>query len=404
MALTKTAIDKATYHGDVTRQARCVLWDDALTGFGVRIYPGGSKAFVVSYRVGGRKRLMTIGACNVLTVDQARKRTRAHLVAVDDGGDPLANKRAIAQAGTVKELAEEYLNRHAKPHKRSWPDDARRLKQHVLPKWGGLKVHAVKKADVSSLHGALGKEHPYEANRTLALLAKMFALGAEWGFVPDGHVNPARQLRHFREAKRDRWVEPHELPKLAQEIDREQNIYVRSAFWLYLLTGVRKSELLTARWADVNLSDKQLRLPETKAGTVHYIPLSEPAVALLRDLPRLKGNPYVLPGAKTGGHLVNISKPWGRIRKAAGVEDVRLHDLRRTVGSWLAQNGNSLHLIGRVLNHSNQSTTAVYARFGQDNVREALETHAQRLLGVAGKGTPATVEPIKPKSKRTIVK
>jgi integrase len=118
-------------------------------------------------------------------------------------------------------------------------------------------------------------------------------------------------------------------------------------------------------------------------------------MAILRDLPRLENNPYILPGHIHGRSLVNINKPWTRIRKAAGVEDVRLHDLRRTVGSWLAQAGNSLHLIGRVLNHSNQSTTAVYARFGQDHVRQALEEHASKLMGAAGKRPAAEVVNIK---------
>jgi len=152
----------------------------------------------------------------------------------------------------------------------------------------------------------------------------------------------------------------------------------------FSLTGARKSELLRARWEDLDWQRRELRLPDTKAGRVHYLPLSGPALTILEQLPRLEGSPHILPGAVEGAPLVNISKPWGRVRKAAEVEDVRLHDLRRTVGSWLAQAGNSLHLIGRVLNHSNTSTTAIYARFGQDHAREALEQHAARLLGAAG--------------------
>ncbi len=158
----------------------------------------------------------------------------------------------------------------------------------------------------------------------------------------------------------------------------------RFAMWLYLLTGARKSELLKARWEDVDNNRAELRLVDTKAGRTHYIPLSAPALALLEQIPRVDGNPYILPGKREGAALVNIAKPWSRVRKAAGVEDVRLHDLRRTVGSWLAQAGNSLHLIGRVLNHSNQSTTAVYARFGEDHVRAALEQHGARIMGAAG--------------------
>ncbi len=203
--------------------------------------------------------------------------------------------------------------------------------------------------------------------------------------------NPARGINRFKEYKRDRWVNPEEWPRLAQAIDTEPGVYVRMALWLYLLTGMRKTELLSAKWTDIDWQRQELRLGETKAGRIHYVPLSAPAMAILRDLPRIEGNPYILPGHMPGRPLRNINTPWERIRKAAGVEDVRLHDLRRTVGSWLAQSGNSLHLIGRVLNHSNQSTTAIYARFGQDHVRQALEEHAARIMGVAGKRPMAEV-------------
>ena len=223
----------------------------------------------------------------------------------------------------------------------------------------------------------------------------MFELARRWGFVPKDRGNPARDIDRYKEEKRDRWVNPDELPRLAQAIDAEPNIYVRMALWLYLLTGVRKSELLGARWEDIDWQRQELRLGETKAGRVHYIPLSAPAIAILRDLPRIEGNPYILPGHAHGRPLANINESWARIRKATGVEDVRLHDLRRTVGSWLAQSGNSLHLIGRVLNHSNQATTAIYARFGQDHVRQALKEHAARIMGVAGKLPAADVVNLK---------
>ena len=400
MALTKSTVDKAKYEGDANRRERCVIWDASLPGFGVRVFSSGAKSFILSYRVSGRKRLMTIGRCGAMAIDEARKRARKHLVAVEDGGDPLDAKKAIVKSATVKELVAAYLQRYAKPRKRSWQADASRLRRHVLPKWGNLKAGAIKSADVASLHSAIGTETPYEANRTVALLSKMFALASTWGFVPDGHHNPASKIESFAEHKRDRWVTPEEFPELAKAIDTEASPYVRAALWLYLLTGVRKTELLTARWDDVDFTRKELRLPTTKAGRVHYVPLTEPAIALLRGLPKVKDNPYVLPGARTGAHLVNINKPWKRIRTAAGVEDVRLHDLRRTVGSWLAQAGNSLHLIGRVLNHSNQSTTAVYARFGQDHVREALEAHGKRVMGAAGKTPGAVVRQLTGRGKK----
>jgi integrase len=174
------------------------------------------------------------------------------------------------------------------------------------------------------------------------------------------------------------------LPKLVEAINKEPNTYVVAAIWLYLLTGVRREELLTLKWSDIDMERRELKLSDTKNGKDHYLPLSSAAMDILNNLQRIEGNPFVIAGKKDGCHLVNIFVPWQRIRKAAGLEDVRLHDLRRSVGSWLAQSGSSLHLIGKVLNHSNQSTTAIYARFGQDHVRDALEQHGQLITGMAG--------------------
>jgi len=396
MALTKRTIDSLTYAA--TGGQRQVRWDDELSGFGVRVYPNGKKAFVLSYRIAGRKRLMTVGGYGQYTVDEARKLARKHLVAVDGGLDPLETRQRDAKGETVKDLCAAYIERHAKLNKRTWQEDQRRIDRLIVPAWGSRKAKAITGMDAAALHSKIGKAAPYEANRVLALLSKMFELASRWGFVPRDFPNPAHGIDRFKEHKRDRWVNPEELPRLAQAIESEPNIYVRMALWLYLLTGVRKGELLSAKWTDIDWQRQELRLSETKAGRVHYVPLSTPAMAILRDLPRLESNPYILPGHIHGRPLVNINLPWTRIRKLAGVEDVRLHDLRRTVGSWLAQSGNSLHLIGRVLNHSNQSTTAIYARFGQDHVRQALEEHAARVMGAAGKRPAAEVVKIGQKS------
>ena len=173
------------------------------------------------------------------------------------------------------------------------------------------------------------------------------------------------------------------MPRLAAAIDAEPSPYVRAAFWLYLLTGMRRQELLKARWADIDFHEGTWRLPETKSGRVHHLPLSARATAILQALPREDRNPYVLPGTRAGQPLVNIDKAWRRIRTRAGVSDVRIHDLRRTAGSQLAQDGASLHLIGRILNHRATSTTAVYAHFQQQHERVALDRHGDRLFAAA---------------------
>lgn len=424
--LTNRLIDAMVYEGD--GKSRDVRWDSTLPGFGIRIYPTGRKAFVISYRALGRKRLMTLDTYGVITQNQARKRAARYLVTKDDE-DPLEKRKRETHGETVSDLCDTYMERHAKLHKKTWQTDQRRINRHIKPALGALKVRSATDTDIGSLHRKIGTKAPYEANRVIELLSKMFSLACDWGFLPEHHRNPARKIKRFKEEKRDRFVDAAELPKLAQAIDQEKNQYIRGALWLYLLTGVRRSELLKAKWDDVNWGRRELRLADTKAGRVHYVPLNAPAIAVLETLPRLSDNPYVLPGSKEGRHLVNIDRPWIRAKTQAtilqwmeiptiakliteiqdgsdtspsleaiqkkvkeatppielttGLLDVRLHDLRRTVGSWLAQSGNSLHLIGKVLNHSNQATTAVYARFAQDQVRAALEQHGNRIMGAA---------------------
>jgi len=211
----------------------------------------------------------------------------------------------------------------------------------------------------------------------------MYELATQWGYLEESYPNPARKIKPFRETKRDRFVTSEELPRLARAIDAELSPYIRAAFWLYLLTGMRKRELLRARWEDIDFQAQLWRLPETKSGRVHHLPLSSQVVAILKSLPREEGNAHVIPGLRAGLALQNIDKPWRRIRARAGLENVRIHDLRRTAGSHLAQDGASLHLIGRILNHRDPSTTAVYAHFQLEHERAALERHAERLFEVA---------------------
>ncbi|MEO5666961.1 MAG: site-specific integrase [Bdellovibrionota bacterium] len=379
MKLTKTIVDKAKY--DRADGGRSILWDSEVSGFGLRLYPSGKKSFVVSYRSKGRKHLLTLGAYGVLTLQQGRDQAKLMLAQVIGGENPVLNRRREQQGETMADLADAYLERYAKPFKRSWRSDEKRIQRSILPKWGPQRVRDISRSEVASFHHEIGKRAKYEANRTIALLSRMFGLAQEWGILDEASANPAKGISKFKEEKRDRWVSETELPKLASVVAQEKNLYVQSAFWLYLLTGVRKSELLQAKWEDVNFTRFELRLPKTKAGRVHYVPLNPPAMKLLikLSLRRQPDNPYILVGNRKGAPLVNISKAWSRIRKASGLEDVRLHDLRRTVGSYLAQSGHSLQLIGKVLNHTNVSTTQVYAHLAENQARKALEAHGSKL-------------------------
>ena len=373
--LTKRIIDSLISEKDWD-----VRWDSELAGFGIRLYSGGKKSFVLSYRLMGQKKLIVIGRYGALTLDEARNIAKIKLAELIQGQNPAKDSNKLSKNKTMVDFSNQYIENYAKKHKKTWLEDQRRLEKNILPSLKTRAIKSITRNDILSIHNKMGATAPYEANRTLRLLSKMFELAKDWNYLDHLDSNPAKGIKLFKEERRDRWLTHNELPQLIEAVDKEQNLYARIAIWLYLLTGVRKTELLTAKWADIDFERKELRLNDTKAGRVHYVPLSEAAMDLLSRVPRLQDNPYVIPGHITGKHLVNISKPWNRIKTAAKLEDIRLHDLRRTVGSWLAQSGNSLHLIGKVLNHSNQSTTAVYARFAQDDVRNALEGHGKMLM------------------------
>ncbi len=406
MKLTKRYIDSLAYEGN--GKSQFIKWDDELKGFGIRVYPTGRKAFVLSYRAKDRKHIMSLGQYGVLTIDQARKLGREKLVDVQKGGDPVEEKKKAQKGETMKELCAYFMDNHSKLHKTTWDTDQGRINRYIVPILGNLKIKSITHSDIASLHRKIGDTFEvkttkdgkeivkkyggkYEANRTIQLCSKIFDCARTWGFVDKNHPNPTEDIKYFKEESRDRYVTHEELPKLAEEIDKISNIYIRNLLWLYLLSGTRKSELMKAKWADVDFDRKELKLPKTKKGKPHYLPLSGPALTILENLPRIADNPYIFCGKKEGQPLVNIDKTWRKVRAKAGCADVRLHDLRRTLGSWMAQSGNSLHLIGRVLNHSKPSTTAIYSRFAQDNVREALESHGQQVLGITGKKEIAQV-------------
>lgn len=375
--LTKRIVDNAQYEGD--GKSKHIIWDSTLTGLGLRVYPSGKKSFVLSYRQNGRKRLLTLGKYGVYTIDEARDLATNNLADINKGADPVEAKRQSAKAQTMEELYNIYLERYAKSHKKTWSEDERRINNHLLPMWKHHLIISITRNDIASLHNKIGVKHPYEANRTLALLSKMFELASEWGLIDETRANPASRIKKFKEEKRDRFVTQTEMPELIKAINNEKNIYAKYAIYMYLLTGMRKNEVLKLKWTDIDWDRKDIRLDDTKAGRVHYVPLTPMVEKLLSEIPKQTNNPHIFAGEKEGAHLVNIRKPWVRIRDEAKMSDVRLHDLRRTVGSWLAQSGHSLNLIGKVLNHSNESTTKIYAHLQESDARRAMEEHGKTL-------------------------
>ncbi len=372
--LTKRVIDAAAHPSS----GQVFLRDDELRGFAVRITPG-SKSFVVEREIHGRVKRLTIGRYGVMTVDQARDLAKIKIGEIAAGKDPVEEQRQRRKSITFDELAQIYLERHA-VHKKSASNDVGMLKKW-LSEWRPRRLNTITRADVASKHAEMGAAgHKTWANRMVALVRTMFNLAFDWGHHPG--PNPASRIKFFKEVKRDRFVRPDELPRLWKALQNELNPYVRGAFFIALLTGARRSEVLGMTWADLDLAQGLWRIPDTKAGRSHTLPLPRVVVDELLKLPRLDGNPYVFCGRWGRKNLNNVAKPWCRIRKEAGLHDMRLHDLRRTLGSWLVAAGASLPLIGKALNHSQPSTTAIYARLELDPVRSALEANATKMRAV----------------------
>lgn len=361
-----------------------VVWDSDLPRFGLRLRPEGKSTYVVKYRnAHGRQRKLTVGDPRVLTPEDARTLARQALGKVAGGQDPLSDRLALRQAPTVSDLCDRYLSDHADRHKKasSAKEDRKLIERHVRPKLGHHKVGELTRAEVARLHAAM-RDTPVQANRLLTLLSKMFNLAILWGWRTDER-NPARLVQRFKERNRERYLTPDELRRLGDVLAQRDNRKGRTEsivplVRLLILTGARLSEIMLAEWDWVDREAGMLRLPDSKTGA-KTIMLSGPALAVLDAIPRIEGQPYVIAGRKPGMPLVNPAKPWDRIRKRAGLEGVRLHDLRHTFASAAVGTGLSLPMIGKLLGHTQASTTERYAHLHDDPVRRAAETTASTL-------------------------
>lgn len=364
-----------------------ILWDTELAGFGCKITPQGRRAYFLYYRTRDhRQRRPTIGVHGAMKPEKAREIALQWAAEVAAGGDPAATRAAGREAPTVKVVCQRYLEQHAATRKRdsSQAEDARLIKKQINPVLGNLKISAVKRSDVARLHSSLSAT-PYLANRVLALLSKVFSLAEQWE-IRAPNTNPAREIERFPERKRERFLSADELQRLAAALDADEaakladNRGVAPAIRLLVLTGCRLSEILTLEWRFVDRPNKLLRLPVSKTGA-KVVPLSAAALQLLKDLraDAAKKAKYVCIGGGKDGRIVNLQKSWRRIRKSAGLTDVRLHDLRHTYASFGAGAGLSLPMIGKLLGHKHTATTARYAHLADDPVRQGVELIGGRL-------------------------
>lgn len=381
LAFTKKRLEALS----APERGRVYYNDTETAGLCLCVTEAGSKTFYYTKKVAGtteRIRLATFP--DGLTVEQARTLVKTLNLSVASGHDPQQAKRERREEPTFGDLWQHWIA-HAKGRKRprSIEEDERQWKLH-LSGWTGRRLSSIKKTDVAALHARISQERlapdskqrrggPYQANRTLALVKAMFGKAEGIGWKGD---NPAVGIEPFPEKSRDRFLMPDELPRFFEALAAEPNPILQGFFLLCLLTGARRSNVQAMGWSEISFELKQWRIPETKAGMAVVVPLSPLALETLEKLREYRRDdcPWVFPGRRqNGGHLITPGFAWKRLLARAGLKDLRIHDLRRSMGSWMAIQGTSLSIIGKLLGHKRAETTQIYARLNLDPVVTAVE-------------------------------
>jgi integrase len=408
--LTKRAVDAAE-----AGNTAVFIWDDEIKGFGLRIAPGGTKSYVLNYRAGrGRKALqhrITIGKHgSPWTPEQARQEARRLLGTIAAGDDPAAARKAEARTMTLAALCDLYLAEgaaHKKPS--SLKSDRGRIKNHIVPLLGALPIDCIQRADVERMlrdvtagrtaaqvpqrlpRGRLTRGGSGTAAQAVAVLGAVMSFAVERGLRDD---NPARGVKKPPGRRMERLLSEVEIARLGQALAAEAraNPYPAAAIRLLLLTGCRRSEILGLRWEWIDFERAMIFLPDSKTGQ-KPVYLNAPALEVLEKLPRQLGNPHVICGRRADGAYAGLQKVWRRVRTAAGLPGVRLHDLRHSFASIGAAGNNSLLILGKLLGHRHAATTERYSHLSTDPMRQAAEAIGQRIsTALAGKADASVAD------------
>lgn len=404
-------ITKRTVDAAAPRAGRWTLWDAEIKGFGVRVMPSGVKTYIARYRVGGGRsgvmRQIVIGRTSQVTPDQARRRALQIMADVAAGKDPQSERSASRSEMNLSELCDTYLSEGVATKKASTIAlDRIRIERHIKPQIGRLKVNSVARADVERLMRDVasgkvrGDATPHTrggkgaATRTVSLLGAIFGFAVDRGIVS---ANPVRGVKRFPDVKRERFLSATELGRLgdalAEELSAGGDWRHVAIIRLLALTGARKSEIVYLRKAEIDSPASLARLPDSKTGA-KVLRLGAAAMEVIASLPETEG-PYLFPDPRdSAAPVANLDWAWVRIRKRAGLEDVRIHDLRHSFASAAVATGQGLPMIGKLLGHSRVETTARYAHLADDPVKAAADRIAS-TVAAAMKRQEAEIRPIR---------
>jgi integrase len=419
--ISKRSVDELTCPPD---EDRAFLWDNALTGFCLVAFPSGRKVYYVQYRQAGRSRRAAIGGHGRLTPEEARIEAKKLLGDTARGIDPLAERKAVRSVPLFRDIAAEFMDHHIAPKRKPRTLDTYEtlLRLHILPSLGNLRMTEIRRAHISKMH--LGASHPGAANRALTVVS------AIWNWAAAEHEelvlpqNPVKGLSRNPEQSRERFLDHSELARLGEALARAEteglsydvdetkptakhapkpenrrrlvDPFAVAAIRLLLFTGARLREILHAKWEYVDFERGLLNLPDSKTGKKAII-LSAAALDVLAALPRLGGNPFIFPGGKDGRPRADLKRPWDAITQAAGLQGVRIHDLRHSFASIGAGRGLGLPIIGKLLGHATPRMTAKYAHLDNDPIRRAADQIGETIAAALSPNPQAEVVSLKAK-------
>lgn len=357
---------------------RLYMYDTRVRGLELMVTEQGTKSFKVYRKLNDKPVRVTLGKYPDMTIEQARNEAQKVITEMLKGKNPNDEKKKLRAETTLGELFKMYMERYSREHKKTWKYDERDVPR-FLGRWFQRKLSGITKQEIQALHEKVGKENGlYQANRLLARIHIIYNKAIEWGW--EG-INPAHGIKKFKEKSRDRFLHPDELPRFFESLDMEQNDTIRDYVYVSLFTGARRSNVLAMRWEEIHLERREWLIPETKNGESLRIHLVDLVLELLKTrLQKYGRREWVFEGPGETGHLMEPKAGWKRILDRASIKDLRLHDLRRTLGSWQAATGANSYMIGRTLGHKTSQSTAVYARLNIDPVRDSVEKATEAML------------------------
>lgn len=399
--------------------------DLEVKGLVLMITSTGHKSFYLRKNINKVKERILIGKYPDLSIEEARQITIQKLSLIAQGVDLVAEKRRKRDEMTLGELFEEYMERYSKPNKKSWIYDQREITKY-LSHWFNRKISSIAKSEIRHLHETIHKKNGlYQANRMLERIRAMYNKAIEWDW--EG-INPTLGIKKYKEQSRDRFIQPHEMPHFIYALNTEQNETVRDFFFILLLTGARKTNTLMMRWEEINWELKSWRIPDSKNGEALMLPLIDRAIEILRTRRFLTNSEWVFAGENPEKHYNDPKRAWRRILQRAtislwcadpvlailvdevkqqidetlfgdiifakikakakmnsivlpeGLMNIRIHDVRRTLGSYQAISGSSLQVIGQSLGHKSLQSTQVYSRLTIEPVRNSVEMATEAMF------------------------